>query len=171
MSRWIVPIAVSLALVASARVESQPQPLLAVDRAVIRVNAGGNELRALRDAPVAFSSLEEIVASISRPTVPHAAALTIVRASPPEEIDYLLCVTSAGTLVVGERFHALGADGPLRLFMRGEISRSYPSLSVPDGWLWLVDVPLSREVWVTLQLRAPARWPLEAVAVTTDLAQ
>jgi len=171
MSRWIVPIAVALALVASARVESQPQPLLAVDRAVIRVNAGGNELRALRDAPVAFSSLEQIVASISQPTVPHAAPLTIVRASPPEEIDYLLCVTSTGTLIVGERVHAVGGDGPRGLFVRGEILRSYPSLSVADGWLWLVDVPLSREVRVTLQLRAPARWPLEAVAVTTDLAQ
>jgi len=171
MSRWIVLIAISLALLVSARAESQLPPPLAVDRAIIRVNAGGNELRALRDAPVAFSSLEQIVASISRATVPHAAPLTIVRASPPEEIDYLLCVTSGGTLVVGERFHAPGADGPLRLFVRGEISRSYPSLSVPDGWLWLVDIPLSREVRVTLQLRAPARWPLEAVAVTTDFSQ
>src|SRR5258706_12146491 len=108
MSRWIVPIAISLAVLASARAESQLPPPLAVDRAIIRVNAGGNELRALRDAPVAFSSLEQIVASISRATVPHAAPLTIVRASPPEEIDYLLCVTSTGTLVVGERFHAPG---------------------------------------------------------------
>jgi len=171
MSRSIISIAASLALLASAPVESQPRPPLAVDRAIIRVSAGGNELRALRDAPVAFSSLEQIVAGISLATVPHAAPVTIVRASPPQEIDYLLCVTSTGTLVVGERFHNLGADGPGRLFVRGEIARSYPSLSVPDGWLWLVDVPLSREVRVTLQLRAPARWPLEAVAVTTDLAQ
>ena len=170
MRRWIIPIAVSLTLVASAGVESQPPPL-AVDRAIIRVNAGGNELRALRDAPVAYSSLEQIVADILRPTVPHAAPVTIVRASPPQEIDYLLCVTSGGTLVVGERIHAIGADGPGRVFMRGEIARSYPSLSGPDGWLWLVDVPLSREVRVTLQLRAPARWPLEAVAVTTDFSQ
>src|SRR5882762_5637336 len=160
MSRWIVPIAISLALVVSPRVESQSRPPFAVDRAIILLNAGGNELRALRDAPVAYSSLEQIVAGILRPTVPHAAPVTIVRASPPQEIDYLLCVTSAGTLVVGERILAVGADGPLRLFVRGEISRSYPSLSVPDGWLWLVDVQLSREVRVTLQLRAPARWPL-----------
>jgi len=56
MRRWIIPIAVSLTLVASAGVESQPWSPLAVDRAIIRVNAGGNELRLLRDAPVAFSS-------------------------------------------------------------------------------------------------------------------
>src|SRR2546422_1528682 len=118
MKGWIVPIAVSLALV-SARVESQPPPL-------ISVHAGGNELRALREAPVAYSSLEQIVADISRPTVPHAAPVTIVRASPPQEIDYLLCVTSGGTLVVGERIHTLGADGPGRVFVRGEVLRSYP---------------------------------------------
>ena len=163
MKGWIVAIAVSLALV-SARADSQPQPL-------ISVHAGGNELRALREAPVAYSSLEEIVADVARPTVPHAAPVTIVRVSPPQEIDYLLCVTSSGTLVIGERIHTLGAEGPRRVFVRGEILRSYPSVSGADGWLWLVDVPLSREVRVTLQLRAPARWPLEAVAVTTDIAQ
>jgi hypothetical protein len=171
MSRRIVPIAVSLVLVAWVCAESQPPPLLAVDRAIIRVSAGGNELRALREAPVAYASLEQIVTDIARPAVSHAAPVTIVRASPPEEIDYLLCVTSSGTLIVGERFHTLGADGPRRVFTRGEIARSYPSVSVADGWLWLVDVPLSREVRVTLQLRAPARWPLESLAVTTDFAQ
>ena len=171
MSRWIVPVAMSLVFVVSPRVESQPRTPLAVDRAIIRVTAGGNELRALREAPVAYATLEQIVSNITRPTVSHAAPVTIVRASPPEGIDYLLCVTSGGTLIIGERVHTAGADGPRRLFVRGEISRSYPSLSVPDGWLWLVDVPLSREVRVTLQLRAQARWPVGVVAVTTDLAQ
>src|SRR5205814_4182158 len=99
MSRWIVPIAISLALLAWARAESQLPPPFAVDRAIIRVNAGGNELRAMREAPVAYSTLEQIVANIARPTLPYAPPLTIVRASPPEEIDYLLCVTSGGTLV------------------------------------------------------------------------
>ena len=54
------------------------------------------------------------------------------------------------------------------MFARGAIVRSYPSLSVPEGWLWLVEVPLSRETTVTLQLRARAQWPLESVSVTTD---
>ena len=168
MSRWIVPLAAALVVVAAAGVESQPRPPLAVDRAMISVTAGGNELRARPEAAVAYSTLEQIVADIARPTLAHAAPVTIVRASPPEEIDYLLCVTSGGTLVVGERVHEAGVNGAGRVFVRGEIARSYPSLSVPDGWLWLVDVPLSREVHVTLQLRAPARWPLESVAVTTD---
>jgi hypothetical protein len=39
-------------------------------------------------------------------------------------------------------------------------------LNVAEGWLWLVDVPLSRETTVTLQLRAPAQWPLASVSVT-----
>ena len=53
------------------------------------------------------------------------------------------------------------------MFARGAIVRSYPSLTVPEGWLWLVEVPLSREGTVTLQLRAPAQWPLAWVSVTT----
>jgi hypothetical protein len=90
----------------------------------------------------------------------------VIRTSPPEEIDYLFCVTNGGTLVLGERVHTRAAD-ERRVFARGSIVRSYPSLSVPEGWLWLVDVPLSRETTVTLQLRARARWPLESVSVTT----
>src|SRR2546427_12524956 len=109
MSRWIVPIVVALMLALSAGAESQPWPPLSLDRTMIRVSAGGNELRVLRDAPVAYSSLEQIVTNIARATVPHTAPVTIVRASPSEEIDYFLCVTSGGTLVVGERAHALGA--------------------------------------------------------------
>ena len=168
MSRWIALIVVSLALL-SARAESQPRPPAAADPSVIRVHAGGNELAALRAAPVAYSSLDQIVTNISRAAVADAAPVRIVRAWPPQEIDYLFGVTSGGTLVVGERVHAVGADGPQRVFVRGEILRSYPPLSVSDGWLWLVDVPLSREVTVRLQISAPARWPLEVVAVTTDL--
>ena len=98
----------------------------------------------------------------------RAAPVRVVRAWPPEEIDYLFSVTNTGTLVLGERVHTLDAAERQYVFARGQIVRSYPSLSVPEGWLWLVDVPLSRETTVTLQLRAQARWPLESVLVTTD---
>jgi hypothetical protein len=90
----------------------------------------------------------------------------VIRASPPEEIDYLFCVTNGGTLVLGERVHTRAA-GERYVFARGAIVRSYPSFNVPDGWLWLVEVPLSRETTVTLQLRARAQWPLASVSVTT----
>jgi hypothetical protein len=92
----------------------------------------------------------------------------VVRASPPEEIDYLFCVTSGGTLVLGERVQGSSAGERRSVFVRGEVVRSYPSLHVLEGWLWIVQVPLSREATVTLQLRAPVAWPLESVAVSVN---
>ena len=168
-SRWLFAAVASLLIVA-ARAEPQSAPM-ALDQSMIRVQSQGNELFAMREAPIAYSTLEQMSTSIAGTSATRTAPVRVVRTSPPQEIDYLLCVTSSGTLVIGERIHTLGADGPRRVFVRGEILRSYPSVSGADGWLWLVDVPLSREVRVTLQLRAPARWPLEAVAVTTDIAQ
>ena len=154
----------SLLLVA-ARAEPQPVPL-AADRAMIRVLKAGNELVAMRVAPVAYSTLEQMAGSIGASAATQRAAVRIVRVSPPQEIDYLLCVTSSGTLVIGERVHDRVPGERHSVFARGAIVRSYPSLSVPEGWLWLVDVPLSRESIVTLQLRARARWPVESVSVT-----
>lgn len=166
MKRWIVPTVAALLLVAG-RAENQPRPI-ALDQSAIRVQSSGNELFAMRQAPVAYSTLEQIVTAIARASVTRAAPVRVVRAWPPEEIDYLFSVTNTGTLVLGERVHTLDAGERRYVFARGQIVRSYPSLSVPEGWLWLVDVPLSRETTVTLQLRAQARWPLESVSVTTD---
>ena len=158
---------VSVALVA-ARAEGQPRPPAAVDRSPIRVQSGGNELVALRRAPVAYTTLEQLVADIGRAAADRPAPIRVVRAAPQQTIDYVLCVTSSGTLVVGEREHTVDVGERRYVFTRGEISRSYPPLDAPDGWLWLVDIPLSRETTVTLELRASARWPVEAIAVTAD---
>ena len=166
--RWMSAAGASLLLVA-ARAEPQPAPPGA-DRVMIRVQSGGNELVAMREAPVAYSTLEQMATSIVGSSAARRSAVRVVRASPPQEIDYLLCVTSGGTLVLGERVHDLVAGERRAVFARGAIVRSYPSLSVPEGWLWLVDVALSRETTVTLQLRARAHWPLESVSVTmTDV--
>ena len=166
--RWMSAAGASLLLVA-ARAEPQPVPL-AADRAMIRVQKGGNELVVTRVAPVAYSTLEQMAESIGASAATHRAAVHIVRASPPQEIHYLLCVTSGGTLVVGERVHDRVPGERRVVFARGAIVRSYPSLSVPEGWLWLVDVLLGRESIVTLQLRALGHWPVESVSVTmTDV--
>ncbi len=167
MKRWIVSIVVPLALVA-AGAAGQPRLPAALDQAVIRVQSQGNELIVMRQAPVAYSTLEQIYSGIGGPRAAGVAPVRVVRASPPEEIDYLFCVTSGGTLVLGERVHT-SAAGELRpVFARGQVVRSYPSLRVPDGWLWIVQMPLSREATVTLQLRAPAAWPLESLAVSIN---
>lgn len=165
MRRWSVAIVAALAIVV-ARTEGQSRQPVALDQSVIRVQSHGNELIVMRQAPVAYSTLEQIATNIARPRPPGPVPVRVVRASPPEEIDYLFCVTSGGTLVLGERVHTLAGGDRRSALTRGQIVRSYPSLSVPEGRLWIVQVPLSREMTVTLQLRAPVAWPLESVTVT-----
>src|SRR4029077_16937843 len=167
MTRWILSIALLLALVA-AGAESQPRLPAALDQAVIRVQSQGNELIVMRRSPVAYSTLEQMYAGIRGPGTTSTPPVRVVRASPAEEIDYLFCVTSGGALVLGERVHALSAGERRPVFVRGEVVRSYPSLRVAEGWLWIVQVPLSREATVTLELRAPVAWPLESVAVSAN---
>jgi hypothetical protein len=139
----------------------------ALDQSMIRVQSQGNELFAMREAPVAYSTLEQIATSITGKSTRGTAPVRVIRTSPAEEIDYLFCVTNGGTLVLGERVHTRAAGQAQYVFARGAIVRSYPALNVPEGWLWLIDVPLSRETTVTLQLRAHAQWPLASVSVTT----
>ena len=164
-SRWLLAAVASLLIVA-ARAEPQSAAPIALDQSMIRVESQGNELFAMREAPIAYSTLEQMSTSIAGTSATRAAPVSVLRTSPPQEIDYLLCVTNGGTLVLGERIHTRAAGERRYVFARGAIVRSYPSLSVPEGWLWLVDVPLSRETTVTLQLRARAQWPLASVSVT-----
>jgi hypothetical protein len=161
---WLAAAAAGLVIVA-ARAEPQSPPV-ALDQAMIRVVSQGNELFAMREAPVAYSRLEQMSASLNTAGSTYTAPVRVVRVSPSQEIDYLFCVTTGGTLVLGERIHTRAAGDRRYVFERGAIVRSYPSLNVAEGWLWLVDVPLSRETTVTLQLRAPAQWPLASVSVT-----
>jgi len=166
MTRVVLAILGALLIVA-ARGEPQSPPV-AIDQSLIRVRSQGNELFAMREAPVAYSTLEQIATNIGGASARAVTApVRVIRASPPEEIDYLFCVTNGGTLVLGERVHARAAGERRNAFARGAIVRSYPSFNVPDGWLWLVEVPLSRETTVTLQLRARAQWPIASVSVTT----
>jgi len=158
--------AVASLLIVAARAEPQSAAPIALDQSMIRVESQGNELFAMREAPIAYSTLEQMSTNIAGTSATRTAPVRVVRTSPPQEIDYLLCVTNGGTLVLGERIHTRAAGERRYVFARGAIVRSYPSLSVPEGWLWLVDVPLSRETTVTLQLRARARWPLASVSVT-----
>src|SRR3989449_11727619 len=97
-----------------------------------------------------------------------AAPIRIVRAAPQQMIDYVLCVTRDGTLVVGARTETFDPGERRYVFTKGEIVRSYRPLDAPEGWLWLVEVALSREMTVTLEVRAPASWPAESVTVTAN---
>jgi len=166
MTRLALAVLAALLIVA-ARAEPQSPPV-ALDQSLIRVRSHGNELFAMREAPVAYSTLAQIATNIGgASTRAVTAPVRVIRTSPPEEIDYLFCVTNGGTLVLGERVHTRAAGEQRYAFARGSIVRSFPSFNVPDGWLWLVEVPLSRETTVTLQLRARAQWPIASVSVTT----
>src|SRR5881396_679368 len=105
---------------------------------------------------------------VTRPSEPGAGPIRVARVSPRQLIAWVLCVTNDGTLVVGERLHTFDADERHYVFTKGEIARSYRPLETPEGWLWLVEVALSREVTVMLEVRAAASWPVESVAVTAD---
>ena len=155
---------VALVLVA-AFVDPEPLPTGERPAAPFRLQSGGNELVAAPQAPVAYTTLEELTGAIVVPLSTHEAPIRVVRASPPQTIDYVLCVTKDGTLVVGERVHTFDDAQGRYVFTRGGIARSYPPLDATGAWRWLIEVPLSRDVTVTLELRAHARWPVEAVSV------
>src|SRR2546428_8362816 len=108
MKPWIgVPVA-SLVLVA-ARAETQLRPPVGLDQSAIRVVSEGNELIAIRNAPVAYSTLEQIVTSIPGAHASPEEPVRVRRVSPPEEIDYHFCVTNGATLALCERIHTLAA--------------------------------------------------------------
>jgi len=145
---------------------AQPRPPAGQERLPLRVQSGGNELIALRNAPVAYATLDQLAVDIARADATRAAPIRVLRASPRQTIDYVFGVTNGGTLVVGERIHTFDEGQQRYLFTRGEMARSYPPLSERGGWLWLLAVELSREVIVTFEVRAVARWPVEAVTIT-----
>ena len=139
----------------------------AADQAPFRIQSGGNELIVARDATVAYTKLAELVADLRRSREPRAAPIRVVRASPRELIDYVLCVTRDGTLVLGEQIQTFDPGARRYVFTKGEIARSYRPVDTPEGWLWLVEVVVSREMRVTLELRALGPWPVDGVTVTT----
>lgn len=165
MTRRGLALLATLVLAAPAA-DAQLRPLELRQAAPIRVQSGGNELVAVPQAPVAYTTLDELVMDVARSNESRAAPIRVVRAEPRQTIDYVLCVTKTGTLALGKRVYTFDEGLRRFVFTRGELARSYQSLPDSGGWLWLVEMPLSREVMVTLELRAPAHWPVEAVAVT-----
>ena len=92
MRWWVLGAIVSLIAVAHA--ESQPrQP--GVNGVPIRVRSGGNELVAVREAPVAYATLDQLVVDIARPAEPGAAPIRIARAAPQQMIDYVRAPTTS----------------------------------------------------------------------------
>ncbi len=130
-----------------------------------QVESWGSRLTVFREAPVAFSTLDEMTTALAQPLGARARAASLVRSSPPQAVDYVLGVTREGTLIVGEQVFDLEGDRPF--FVRGEIWRAYAPLQRPGPWTWLVAIPVSREATAVLELKAAtATWPVTRVTIT-----
>ncbi len=163
--RWRILLVLIVVGAMPQAVEAQPGRPRQDDR--VRVQAEGNELTASRTAPVSYSTLEQFTAEIERPLPPRSDAFRLVRASPPQMITYVLCITREGTLVLGQQIFDLAQGRPS--FSLGEIARAYARLPRPGPWTWLVDVPVSREAHATLELQATAlEWPVRSVTIKVN---
>ena len=164
--RWSALVGLAFLTLVAIAVEGQPLQPVRSERFQIRIQSGGNELFALRNASVVYASLEQLTRAIEERLPPHSVPFRVVRASPQQTIDYLLGVTNEGTLVVGQQVYTFDLSQDRYLFTRGEIARSYPPLDRINPWMWLVEIPLAREATVTLELRATTPWPVQSVTIT-----
>ena len=160
--RWWTVFALTLVSATLTAVGTEPGQL-ALDEQ-LNLQAGGNELTVSSIAPVLYGTLEELMAALARPPSRGLGAIRLVRASPPEAIDYVLCVTPEGTLVLAEQVFDMARGRPS--FVRAGIARAYEPLPRPGPWVWLAEIPVSREVDAVLELQATsASWPVRSVKV------
>jgi hypothetical protein len=133
------------------------------------ISGEGNSVTGLRRAPVPYTSMSDLAAAVRLPE-PVPAAVRLVRAAPPQVIDYVWCVTEEGVLVVGQQVRTLDVSSGQYLFTEGDIKRAYPALEATVPWTWIVDIPLGREVALTLEVRAMAHaWPVRGVIVVPSV--
>jgi hypothetical protein len=105
-----------------------------------------------------------------RIATPLPAGVRIVRTTPPQVIDYIWCVTEEGALVVGQQVRTLDQRTGQYLYSEGDIKRAYQALEANVPWRWIVDIPLGREVALTLEVRAMSQsWPVRGVLVTPSV--
>lgn len=146
-----------------------PPPVVAIGADRFDISGEGNSVTGVRRAPVPFDSMEAITAAVAKPA-PLPAAVRLVRSAPPQVIDYVLCVAEDGALLVGQQVRTLDMRSGLYVFTDGDIKRAYRALEATVPWTWIVDIPLGRELDLTLELRAmTATWPVRAVAITPRL--
>jgi hypothetical protein len=161
---WLAVIGFSLFVSFARPADGQRLPTSTTDRVVLR--SDGNELTAMRTAPVSYRSLAALSGALLHPLPVPSRVLRLVRTAPPEVVEYTLCVTREGTLVFGEQRFEVEAPGRQRVLVRGELGRGYTPLEQDGPWTWLVGLPLSREVQVTLHVRATTSgWPVRSVTI------
>ena len=139
---------------------------VAADDAYVKFTAEGNELLVRRAVPIQYTRLEDLARAIAESLPTSAAAYRIVRNAPAEVLEYVFAVTEDGGLLVGEQRRTFDFGERTYTFNRGRIDRSYPAVDGFVPWMWLVEVHLTREVDVTLEVRAEGEWPVRTVVIT-----
>jgi hypothetical protein len=167
--RWTLAagciVLVVLGTPVTARLAPPPPVVATMSADRFDVSAEGNAVTGLRRAPVPYSSLIAVSAAVRQRT-PVPAAVRLTRATPPQVIDYVWCVTEDGALIVGQQVRTLDASSGQYEFTEGDIKRAYPALEATVPWMWIVDVPLGREAALTLEVRATTQtWPVRSVTV------
>lgn len=143
-----------------------PPVVVTMDADRFDISAEGNVVTGLRLAPVPYSSLLAVSTAV-REAAAVPAAVRLTRTAPQQVIDYVWCVTEEGVLVVGRQVRTFNVGSGQYDFTEGGIKRAYPALEATVPWMWIVNIPLGREVALTLQVQAPtSRWPVRAVSVT-----
>jgi len=165
---WLSLVGIWLVTAFAPAVEAQALPSPTPEWASLQ--SGGNEITARRTAPVHYRTLAALTAALEQPLPPRSQAIRLVRTSPPETVEYVVCVAPEGTLLFGEQVLALDPRTGRHVLVRRGLTRGYPPLDHGGPWVWLVEFPLSREVNVTLVVRATsAGWPVRNV--TIDMGQ
>jgi hypothetical protein len=156
-----------LVMLRAAAADAAPPPpvVVTIEGDHFQISGEGNTVTGLRRAPVAYEGVSDLAAAVREPQ-PVAASVRLVRSAPPQVIDYVWCVTEDGVLVVGRQVRTLDVASNQYVFTEGDIKRAYPALEASVPWKWIVEIPLGREVGLTLDVRAMAPgWPVRAVFV------
>lgn len=168
---WVAVAALALVVLQAPRgaAVAPPPVQVTMDADRFDIAAEGNTVTGRRRAPVPYDSLSTLASAVAREQ-PLPAAVRLIRSAPPQVVDYVFCVTDEGVLVVGEQVRTLELSSNRYVFTEGSIKRAYPALEATAPWTWIVDIPLGREVTLTLEVRAmTAAWPVRGVAVTPSL--
>lgn len=171
MARALAAGVLALVTFGAPVVTASPPPpvVVTMDADRFQISGEGNTVTGLRRAPVPYTSVSDLSAAVRMPR-PVAAGVRLVRRTPPQVTDYVWCVTEDGTLVVGQQVRTLDTTSGQYVFTEGDIKRAYPALEATVPWTWIVDIPLGREVALTLEVRAMSQgWPVRAVIVAPSV--
>jgi len=168
MMSWCLFVGIGIMTALPSLAEGQARPATSAEWASLRID--GNELTARRTASVVYRSLEALTAALERRLPEPSRAIRLVRASPPQTIDYTLCVTPEGTLVLAQQMFGMDPQTLRPVPVSHGLTRAYPPLEHTGSWMWLVALPVNREVTATLIVRSTtAGWPVRSV--TIDLSE